>query len=487
MVISKKFILVSVVLSFFVVGCGVISMVFAAPPSGSSPGNGDGVIQILNSPQNGALKLDGALTNSVVIDSNGVGIGTNPNTKLTVQISDGDALRLQSTNTTPGAITALSLTSGAGANAVRIQSVLNTNNELAFLTGGSERVRIDRNGNVGIGNTNPATILDISGAFNQRGMAAPAVSPSGQGRIYFDSTANKFKASQNGAAYVDLVGGGGGGAPIDANYITQTTNTTLSNEQALSLLTPGYMKVAAGGIIGSQTIPIPVDDGGTGSLNGSITGIGALTFRPGSNSTTAIQLQSAGGASTILNIDSTNARVGIGLNNPATKLEVLGTLTVSTVAGDGVGKINAGTVDPPYTINGKKYATYLPSMTGVKEETTGIVNVECLMSDVQCEYVVDFNTVPEGSDLWLFSKVTNLKNNFDKMVVMLTPSFDGRVWYQKDAINNQLIFYAVPANELTSNRANGLELSYRLTAPRFDADKWSNYNDGGSAGFIIND
>ncbi|MBL7688448.1 MAG: hypothetical protein JNJ49_10460, partial [Bdellovibrionaceae bacterium] len=44
----------------------------------------------------------------------------------------------------------------------------------------------------------------------QRGMAAPAVSNSGEGRIYFDSTDNKFKVSQHGGGYVDLVPSGGG-------------------------------------------------------------------------------------------------------------------------------------------------------------------------------------------------------------------------------------------------------------------------------------
>jgi hypothetical protein len=39
-------------------------------------------------------------------------------------------------------------------------------------------------------------------------MAAPSVASAGQGRIYFDSTANKFKVSQNGGAYADLVPAG---------------------------------------------------------------------------------------------------------------------------------------------------------------------------------------------------------------------------------------------------------------------------------------
>ncbi|HAG91826.1 MAG TPA: hypothetical protein DCL41_08135 [Bdellovibrionales bacterium] len=42
-------------------------------------------------------------------------------------------------------------------------------------------------------------------------MSAPATAPAGQGRIYFDSTANKFKVSQNNGAYVDLVQSGSSG------------------------------------------------------------------------------------------------------------------------------------------------------------------------------------------------------------------------------------------------------------------------------------
>lgn len=43
--------------------------------------------------------------------------------------------------------------------------------------------------------------------FDCQGIAAPAVSNAGEGRIYFDSSSNKFKVSENGGAYVDLVTG----------------------------------------------------------------------------------------------------------------------------------------------------------------------------------------------------------------------------------------------------------------------------------------
>ncbi|MCB9024801.1 MAG: hypothetical protein H6625_00655 [Bdellovibrionaceae bacterium] len=42
-----------------------------------------------------------------------------------------------------------------------------------------------------------------------RGVAAAVAPPvAGQGKIYFDNLANKFKVSENNGAYVDLVGGG---------------------------------------------------------------------------------------------------------------------------------------------------------------------------------------------------------------------------------------------------------------------------------------
>ncbi len=58
-------------------------------------------------------------------------------------------------------------------------------------------------------------IVIRTGYLNQVGMTpAPAVSPASQGRIYFDSVANKFEVSENGGAYVPLipVGGGVGGS-----------------------------------------------------------------------------------------------------------------------------------------------------------------------------------------------------------------------------------------------------------------------------------
>jgi hypothetical protein len=150
-------------------------------------------------------------------------------------------------------------------------------------------------------------------------------------------------------------------------------------------------------------------------------------------------------------------------------LDVGGTLTV----GSGTGKINVGTVDPLYTIDGKRYATYLAGMTGQKEETTGAI--QCATKAAGCSVTIDFTNLAKGSDLWLFSRATNLPNNFEKLTVLLTPSFDGKVWYEKDAA----------VKKLTIHGDGSGEVSYRLTAPRFDAGAWTNDSDAKDEGFNL--
>lgn len=83
---------------------------------------------------------------------------------------------------------------------------------------GGDVLAVSASGNVGISTPSPSTKLDLAGAMTFRATAEPAAAAS-QGKIYYDTALNRFRVSQNGGAYSDLLpsGGGVGG--------TGTTNT----------------------------------------------------------------------------------------------------------------------------------------------------------------------------------------------------------------------------------------------------------------------
>ena len=157
------------------------------------------------------------------------------------------------------------------------------------------------------------------------------------------------------------------------------------------------------------------------------------------------------------------------------------TLTLGTGGADS--KLDVGTVDPLYTIGGKRYATYMSGMTGVKEETSGVLTLDKNSAGLFMAKL-DFAQSPEGSDLWLFGRTTDIINNqehFNKVSCLLTSNFSGEVWYEKDWESKAITIFARPAN----SKREGVEVSYRLTAPRFDNDSWNNYSNSDNEGFNL--
>ncbi|HET7098638.1 MAG TPA: hypothetical protein VFI61_00150, partial [Patescibacteria group bacterium] len=166
-------------------------------------------------------------------------------------------------------------------------------------------------------------------------------------------------------------------------------------------------------------------------------------------------------------------------NNGTVTLTTTNATTVASLIVDGgLGKIDVGTVDPPYTINGKKFATFLSGIVGVKEEVVGQATTNEYVPGVGYRYLIDFNSLPEGSDLWLFGKTTDIKTNINKLVALLTPGDPTRVWYEVDKVNKRLAIYS----------ARPTTISYRLTGPRFDHQNWGNARDEESdvVGFVLN-
>ena len=63
--------------------------------------------------------------------------------------------------------------------------------------------------NFNISGTGTIGSLNTNGAATFNGIAAPTVAPAGQGRLFFDTATNHLKVSENGGAFVNLVGAAG--------------------------------------------------------------------------------------------------------------------------------------------------------------------------------------------------------------------------------------------------------------------------------------
>ena len=182
--------------------------------------------------------------------------------------------------------------------------------------------------------------------------------------------------------------------------------------------------------------PIPVADGGTNAT------------------TTAQALADLGAAASGANTDITSLSPA---NGSALQIGNAG-----LVVGGGTGKITVGTIDPIFLIGGKQYATYAPDMTGVKEETTGVLNLSCVNG--VCSSSISFSSLPGGSDLWLFQHASNFGLGWSNLTVNLTPGFNGRAWYEKEYLQDKLVVFGSGPGEV----------SYSLSAPRFDSAFWPN-------------
>jgi hypothetical protein len=356
-----------------------------------------------------------------------------------------------------------------------------------------------------------------------------------EGAMYYNTYDNKFRCYQN-AGWTDCVGGGGGGGYWTLNTsdgtlypVNETVDVligataTSSAEFAFTNLaggTPTFYTtgvIQAGGAasaaynrIGTATtdhglassndllISGKLEVDGTLFLDSSTTianSAGTATILFSATPTTTANTLSAsnwlventgnaGQAALMVNqlkggdifTASASSVTKFTISN-AGNVSINGSGVMLTVGG-GSGKVDMGTVDPVYNINGEKYATYMSAMTGVKEETTGNVTTYEYLPGIGYRNLIDFKTQTTGSDLWLFGKATDVRNNIDKMVVLLSPADNTKTWYEIDKNNYTLAIYS----------SKPTTISYRLTAPRFDYTEWSNYNTNpDSIGFIIND
>jgi hypothetical protein len=244
-------------------------------------------------------------------------------------------------------------------------------NQISVYTSGTERLRIDLSGNVGIGTTAPAYKLDVVGALRLQPSSAPT---GANGVIYYDSSSNKFRCYQNGS-WVDCIGGSGVSFPLLAPLGSATNpsysfsgdpNTGIFSAGAdiLSFTTGGTerMRINSSGNVGIGTtnpayrLDISGDVRWSGTLQGGSVPWQRLTSFPSAcpsgqfvtavGSTLNCATPSGGGGvtgsgsqnylakwtgSTTLgnSIIYDNGNIGIGTTSPSYKLDVSGNVRAS--------------------------------------------------------------------------------------------------------------------------------------------------------------
>lgn len=119
----------------------------------------------------------------------------------------------------------------------------------------------------------------VRGPLRFTGTASPGVSSAGEGRIYFDSGSNVFKVSENGGAYVNLVGGGGGSSGwTDDGTVVRLTD--INDQVGIGNATPDptakvEIDASAGGFVIGLTVRSGYLTAPSGGLASEAFGFGA--------------------------------------------------------------------------------------------------------------------------------------------------------------------------------------------------------------------
>ena len=205
---------------------------------------------------------------------------------------------------------------------------------------------LDRTGNVGIGTAAPATKLEVIGSVSST-------------QVCLGGTCNSaWPASgvSSVTAGTGLTGGGTGAVTIDLGTLTGLT-------AGADTLAVNYGSTANTAAQGNVTLTGP--DGGAGLTGGG----GAIAVGAGGTFTAL-----AVGAGTGITVNANDVAI-----NTAAALTWTGAITVTAVGTDIIAdKIDVGTIDPIYTIGGRRYATYVSGFAGgVREETSDVVMLEC--------------------------------------------------------------------------------------------------------------
>jgi len=331
-----------------------------------------------------------------------------------------------------------------------------------FTVSNGNKFVIDSSGKVGISTSTPQYDLSVVGTsyFSQPVIVGtPTQSSHAATMSYVDSS--KYWDQSGSNLYPDNMSwsvGIGTSTPITALHIIGSTTISGNLEIGGVITGASYAGTMSAGNIESGSF-------------GFNTGAGNYSF-PASL---------AIGTTTLVGLPAGGLYVNGALeaNGVLSFSDLGGGTVIDANGGDivGVDKLTVATIDPIYQINGQNYATYAASFAGgVKEEYSSKARMMKSGYKFKYRYVIDFNKIEEGSDLWVWFKTIDFnKDNVE--VVATAKDAPAVIWYEIEG--NKIVFnaqYLYPAsstslvnNNIQSNEEpESIEFSYRLTGKRFD-------------------
>ncbi|MEX2411609.1 MAG: hypothetical protein WD607_09635, partial [Candidatus Paceibacterota bacterium] len=325
------------------------------------------------------------------------------------------------------------------------------NNTTAFLT-------IDTNGNVGIGTTAPVSPLYIktetSSTEHPEGMLTlENTKTSGESAVRFINSS----VASGSAWYAGL----NNTNKFQIGYGTANTD----GNTKIAIQTNGNVG------IGDTTPEQKLDVEGLLTMNSNrIISLGSPIFGPDAATRDYVDQFAhwLANGDDIYNINVGD--VGVGTSTPQATLHVAGSgrfdgnLNMNGFNISGVNKIDVGTIDPLYQINGEQYATYAPSIVGgVKEEYVG--KAEFKLENNSYSYKINFSELEKGSDLWVWKQVVDYSD--ENVEVIATPKkYPVPVAYEVK--EDSIIFTAALLPNIASEKPEVIEFSFRLVGARHD-------------------
>jgi hypothetical protein len=253
-----------------------------------------------------------------------VGIGTStPAQKLQIGNWTGSQYAMVTGGTSGGNQAGVRLQSGSSGGNYYDMFLNGATNVLTFGYNGADKIYMDTNGNLGIGNSAPAQKLDVAGSATISATlslgpimqsTAGICTQSSAGKFYYDGPANSYYYC-NGTTWLPLGSGSGGGS----NWTISGLGVIYPNNATVDLLVGGTAtasaKFAILNMVGSGSP--------TASVSSGLNGTGMYMTADGNLSTTRRQSLSLGNTSSynttgnILLHPNGVGNVGIGTTGPA--------------------------------------------------------------------------------------------------------------------------------------------------------------------------